>query len=289
MVVFAEHNALQDPPFTFMDLASCRNLLIYLERDLQNRLLPLFRYALREQGVLFLGPSETPDELTDAFQGENRGWRIYRNKAQKQVGPLPEMPVRKRGQGATAFQGPATAPSGGAGEAFSHSVERLLAVRFAPPAVLVNDRGEVVYIHGRTGQFLEPASGPAQNQLLEMARPGLRAPLSQALREVASGTAESVEQTWRSRPTAAAKQCGWRSSASSRRRPCGACGWWPSGHRSRAGRAPPQATLRNRRARPESPQGQRRLNRTAARRRAWSGSWRPPAWTSRWRWRSPSP
>ena len=195
MVVFAEHNALQDPPFTRMDLVSCRNLLIYLERDLQKRLLPLFRYALRDQGILFLGPSETPDELTDAFEGENRGWRIYRAKGQRQPGPLPEMPVRKRGQGASAFHGPETPTSGEAGDRFSHSVERLLAVRFAPPAVLVNDRGEAVYIHGRTGRFLEPASGPAQNQLLEMARPGLRAPLSQALREVASGSAETVEQT----------------------------------------------------------------------------------------------
>lgn len=186
MVVFADHNALQDPPFTRLDLICCRNLLIYLERDLQAQLLPLFRYALQPRGVLFLGPSEAPDQLTEDFRPENRAWRIYRLEAGAKPLMLPDMPKRRRARGPAAFHIPPSAPRNPAPGGFTQNVEHLLASRFAPPAVLVNDRGEAVFFHGRTGRFLEPAAGPANHPILEMARPGLRGPLGQALREVAS-------------------------------------------------------------------------------------------------------
>ncbi|ABM62480.1 CheR family methyltransferase [Halorhodospira halophila] len=194
MVIFADHNALQDPPFTHMDLITCRNLLIYLERDHQMRLLALFRYALRDRGLLFLGPSESPDQASEAFEVEAKEDRIYRVAEDAARTNLLDMPGPRRFARSLPVQSTAAPAANSDGEGFSHHVERLLALRFAPPSVVVNDRGEVAYIHGRTGRFLEPAHGPVQNQLVEMARPGLRAPLSQALEEVARGRAEEVGQ-----------------------------------------------------------------------------------------------
>ncbi len=194
MVIFAEHNALQDPPFTGLDLVTCRNLLIYLERDRQARLLAVFRYALRSQGLLLLGPSESMDHQSDAFSVVDKEARIYRVVEGALPTRLPEMPGPSRYRRSSSFREYPGSPSMGAGDSLSHNVECLLALQFAPPAVVVNDRGEVVYVHGRTGQFLEPASGPTRNQLLEMARPGLRAPLSQALQEVAGGDADQVSR-----------------------------------------------------------------------------------------------
>ena len=195
MVVFAEHNILQDPPFTRMDLISCRNLLIYLERDLQKRLLPVLGYALRGPGILVLGTSESPQELTDAFSTIDKKRRIYRIADPEAALRLPDMPSRRRPNTMTAS--PAAWPEKGRREpgveSLSVSIERLLAHQFAPPAVVVNDRGEVVFIHGRTGRYLEPASGPTSNRLVEMARSGLRAPLAKALREVASGGSDQME------------------------------------------------------------------------------------------------
>lgn len=193
MVVFAEHNALQDPPFTNLDLITCRNLLIYLERDRQDRLLALFRYTLRNQGLLFLGPSESLDHQSEAFAMVNKESRIYRVAEGSFPPRLLEMPGPSRRHRSQPSQELAAPPSPMAGgESLSRNVEGLLALQFAPPAVVVNDRGEVVYVHGRTGLFLEPASGPTRNQLLEMARPGLRAPLSQALERVTSGDCDHV-------------------------------------------------------------------------------------------------
>ena len=191
MVVFAEHNALQDPPFTHMDLVTCRNLLIYLERRCQDHVLSLLRYALRDQGVLFLGPSESPEEHSEIFRVLDKEARLYRC-----TGTAP-LPTSLRGLSGPGYQrrpqaaqhALATSPSGGE-EHLARSAERLLAERFAPAAVLVNDHGEVTYIHGRTGRFLEPASGTPRSHLLDMARPGLQGPLGQALREVGSGASE---------------------------------------------------------------------------------------------------
>ena len=194
MVVFAEHNVLQDPPFTRQDLITCRNLLIYLERELQRKLLPVFQYALRPNGVLFLGPSESVDDHDHAFRTLDKRWRIYQVQPEM-AAQLPEMPTRAPGHALTMFRRPAEGwERDREGEGLTRSVERLLAHEFAPASVLVNDRGEALFFHGRTGRYLEPASGPAQSQLVEMARDGLRAPLMKGLREVTDADDESLEQ-----------------------------------------------------------------------------------------------
>lgn len=194
MVVFAEHNVLQDPPFTNLDLITCRNLMIYLERDRQERLLTLFRYALRSQGLLLLGPSESLDHQSEAFSVVDKESRVYRVAEGSLPTRLLEMPGPSRRRRALPFQENTGAAVVTDRDNLSRSVEGLLALQFAPPSVVVNDRGEIVYVHGRTGRFLEPASGPTRNQLLEMARPGLRAPLTQALEEVINGNPDHVSQ-----------------------------------------------------------------------------------------------
>jgi len=80
MLVFAAHNLIKEPPFLKMDLVSARNLLIYLKGDLQERILPLFHYSLRENGLLLLSPSETVGEFTGLFESLNRKWKLYRRK-----------------------------------------------------------------------------------------------------------------------------------------------------------------------------------------------------------------
>ncbi len=183
MVVFAPQNVIRDPPFTKLDVLCCRNLLIYLNSDLQRRLLPIFHYALKPDGLLFLGPSETVGTFTDLFETFDKRWKVFRRKESvSALRALPEIPA----QPLTGDEG-AAAPTAGAPyikEAHvSTLIERLLLGRFAPASVVVNPRGDIVYIHGRTGAYLEPAAGQPRNNVLEMAREGLQFDLAAALRE----------------------------------------------------------------------------------------------------------
>ena len=192
MVIFARHDLLRDPPFTRMDLVTCRNLLIYLKKDLQAKLFQLFHYSLADGGLLMLGPSESMDSTLDAFEVLHKQWRLYRRQGGWAAERLPQLPGVVARRSSLESQPPAETPAQQGATELGHSIARLLADEFAPPCLLVNDRGEVVYIHGRTGRYLEPAPGPAQNHLLDMARPGLRAPLAQALRDVAGQDAEEI-------------------------------------------------------------------------------------------------
>lgn len=190
-VVFAPQNLIFDPPFTRLDWISCRNLLIYLELGLQKRLLHLFHYALKPGGLLFLGASESIGERGDLFRPLDRQWKLFRRE-DTAVEPNPALfPV-----GTVAVTGRAAmvAPAGATKEGrISHLVEQVLLNRYGPVGVLVNDRGDVLYIHGRTGAYLEPATGgSARLNVLDMAREGLAEELRIALRHAATGEAEVV-------------------------------------------------------------------------------------------------
>lgn len=185
LVIFAPHNLLCDPPFTKLDLLSCRNLLIYLEARTQRRLFPLFHYALKPNGLLFLGSSETIGEFEGKlFETFDRKWKLYRRQAGTNGRmPFQEFPVA----GIKAARDLLTE------EDHAHSnpapslpdlIETMLLDQYAPASVLVNDRGEIVYIHGRTGAYLEPVSGQPNLILLNMAREGLQVDLAAALHHV---------------------------------------------------------------------------------------------------------
>jgi two-component system CheB/CheR fusion protein len=183
MILFARHDVILDPPFTRLDILSCRNLMIYFNAALQQRLLPLFHYALRPGGVLMLGGSETVGRSSSLFTSLDSKSRVYLRSNAVAVTANLEYPIN-RGLSLREITQESDV---------SHPVNRLanlqslanqlLLQQFSPPAVLVNEQGDVVYINGHTGKYLEPAAGKANWNIHVMARPAIRAQLAAALRQ----------------------------------------------------------------------------------------------------------
>jgi two-component system CheB/CheR fusion protein len=185
-VIFAEHDINKDPPFSKMDLISCRNLLIYMGAGLQKRLLPLFRYALNPDGVLLLGSSETIGDTTDLFSVLDKKWRIF--KARRTESALPA-PIDLR---VTRETVPAALSQQAAGIkmprdlSVAEMTEKLLLARHAPSCAVVDREGVIIFLRGRTGKYLELATGKARLNILDMAREGLRPDLRLALRKASA-------------------------------------------------------------------------------------------------------
>ncbi|HMD68420.1 MAG TPA: chemotaxis protein CheB [Chitinivibrionales bacterium] len=198
MVVFAPQNVIKDPPFTKLDMLSCRNLLIYLNADLQKRLLPIFHYALRPHGILLLGPSETVGDSSALFETVDKKWKIYRRRETAGGSEPPDMPAEppSRNAGQAAIEPPVRSLRK---DRIPMVVEKLLLSRFAPPGVVVDPHGDIVYIHGRTGSFLEPGSGQPRLNIFDMAREGLKTFLASAVRSAVSQDKEAVQERVRVR------------------------------------------------------------------------------------------
>jgi two-component system CheB/CheR fusion protein len=183
MVIFAPQDVLHDPPFSRLDLCTCRNLLIYLEPESQRRVLALLHFSLREGGYLFLGNAETLGPLEEAFETVNKKWRIYRRTSPPQQqfadwpNPIPRgLPdLRRPGEIAT----PAAArPS------TSLMLQQALFEQFGPPTVVVDRHDRVVFFHGRCGPYLDQPAGEPTRDLFELLRPSLRRLVRGALRQV---------------------------------------------------------------------------------------------------------
>ncbi|HCZ14932.1 MAG TPA: SAM-dependent methyltransferase [Candidatus Accumulibacter sp.] len=185
MLVFAVQNVLRDPPFTRLDLISCRNVMIYLEPEAQERLIPSLHYALRPQGVLFLSPAESLDSHAKLFAPVNRKWRFYRaigtaapTRAWRTAGlPLP---------GASPGNQDDDLPSKARQGSLADLTRRALLQSFAPASVVTDATGNIVFVHGDTGRFLRPAPGRATLNVVDMALDGLQPELRSAL-DSASG------------------------------------------------------------------------------------------------------
>ena len=180
MVTFATQNVIMDPPFTRLDILICRNLLIYLTPELQKKLLPLFHYSLDPGGLLFLGSAETVSEFTDLFAQLSAKSRLYRRRESLLRGepvafPSSFVPAIPAASKKSMMQKPAAN--------LQTLAEQLLLQLYSPPAVLVNDNGDILYISGRTGKYLEPAAGKANWNIFAMAREGLRYELSGAFQK----------------------------------------------------------------------------------------------------------
>lgn len=189
MLVFAQQNVIKDPPFTKVDLLCCRNLLIYLNSDLQKRLLPLFHYALKPGGVLMLGPSETIDGHTDLFEPLNKKWKLFRRLDAPATHPLPEIPAQpSKRSPQVELPKPVKSPS------LTAQLQTLLLDRLVPPSVVVNNRGDIIYIHGRTGDYLEPRAGQPRMNIHDMAREGLSPALGSAMRQALAQEQEVVRE-----------------------------------------------------------------------------------------------
>ena len=177
LLVFSEQDVIKDPPFSKLDLISCRNLLIYMGADLQKKLIPLFHYALKPGGVLFLGTSEGVGEFADLFTALDRKSKIYQRK-----GNVHSLPRAVLGQ----FLPPAGTPYPAlardtakpplpAKAPLRELTEQALLQQVAPAGALVNGQGDILYLHGRSGMYLELAPGETGiNNILKMAREGLR-------------------------------------------------------------------------------------------------------------------
>ena len=178
MVVFAPHNLIMDPPFTKLDILTCRNLLIYLETELQKKLLPLFHYSLKPGGILMQGSAESVGDFTSLFKPLNGKVRLYwRSSIPLHTFDL-EFPSRYFPAKTESLMD--TKPETNITN-FQSLADQLLLQQFSPAAVLVNATGDLVYINGRTGKYLEPAAGKANLNIYAMARKGLDHELAMAL------------------------------------------------------------------------------------------------------------
>jgi two-component system CheB/CheR fusion protein len=185
MCLFSAHNIITDPPFSRLDLVSCRNLLIYLETDLQKKLIPLYHYALRSGGFLFLGPSESVAACPELFRAVDKRLRIFQAK-DVILRPPVSFPLAERSRftSASTARPPAegiSRPPQAQVQSLSQTFERILLDHYSPACVLVNERGEISYFSPRTGRYLEPPAGTPSLNVLDMARPGLRLDLRTAL------------------------------------------------------------------------------------------------------------
>ena len=182
MCIFSAHNVIKDPPFSRIDLISCRNLLIYLNSDLQDRVIPLFHFSLHSGGYLFLGPSENVTRHVKLFEPLDRHHRIFRRlDTPRRV--LPEFPLTARADPRRIPGDPPVhvRPVNGV----TRSVERLVE-RYLPAYVVVNGEYEVMNFSGRTGPFLDPSTGAANLNLLTLLHPDLRFDLRMALHRAAA-------------------------------------------------------------------------------------------------------
>lgn len=179
-IVFSEQDVIKDPPFSKLDLISCRNLLIYMNGDLQRRLIPLFHYSLRPQGLLFLGTSETVGDGSTLFEPVDRRWKVYRRREASAA-----LPAGFGGQPRLAARElpAAMLPERRAdrGETLRALTERAMLEHFSVAGVLVNPAGEILHIYGRTGEYLEPVPGVPGLNVIAMAREGLRREITIAL------------------------------------------------------------------------------------------------------------
>lgn len=183
MVLFAQHNVIMDPPFTKLDLLSCRNLMIYFNAGLQRRLMPLFSYSLRAGGALLLGGAETVGSSQTLFTPMSHKSRLYwRNENIVSAGSLDFPIVSRLPPGQLPKELKVSQSATPSANLQSHA-EQVLLQEFAPAAVLVNDQGDVIYINGSVGKYLEPASGKANWNIHVMARPAIRSQIAAALRQ----------------------------------------------------------------------------------------------------------
>jgi two-component system CheB/CheR fusion protein len=182
-VLFAEHDVILDPPFTRLDILSCRNLIIYFNSALQQRLLPLFHYALRPGGVLVLGGAETVGRSLSLFVPLDPKARVYLRPDGVTVAGYVDFPVNRGPSLRTSAQESTVSDPPSRLANLQSLADRVVLQQFSPPAVLVNEKGDILYISGRTGKYLEPAAGKANWNIHVMARPAIRAQLASGLRQ----------------------------------------------------------------------------------------------------------
>jgi len=192
LCIFSPHSVIRDPPFSRMDLISCRNLLIYFGVGIQNQVIPLFHYALRPDGYLFLGSAENISSFNDLFASLEKRHRLFRRRSD--VAPSLRLPlmITALRTGLAGEKASARLPLGAV--ALRQAAEGHVLERHAPPHVVVNGDGDVVHFSARTGKYLEAPAGMPTRQIVTIARKGLRLDLRTLFREAVE-TGRSVART----------------------------------------------------------------------------------------------
>lgn len=191
MIVFAHHNIIRDAPFTKMDFISCRNLLIYLQPAAQKKALSLFHFGLKTGGVLFLGPSESPSELAEEFETIDLHWKIYRKRRDIRLPADLRVPLSTGSAHlhASALAAPPTSPR--ATDSLLHGTYDALLDEYMPPALLINERRELLHAFGGAERFLSLKGGRASTNIVDLVDSDLRIALSGALNRAEKEQCES--------------------------------------------------------------------------------------------------
>ncbi|MBF0352633.1 MAG: PAS domain-containing protein [SAR324 cluster bacterium] len=190
MVVFATQNVIKDPPFTKLDLLSCRNMLIYFNSDLQKKLMPVFHYSLKPEGLLFLGSSESIGGFTELFSAIDRKWKLHQRKDAIMPGihSSLEFPLQTLSPDAVAPQQAQPNP-----QSLARIIEKILLDEYALPSLVINEKGMIVYVHGDTARYLSLPSGEAKtNNVFEMARDRLKLELPAAVHKALNQKSKTI-------------------------------------------------------------------------------------------------
>ena len=183
MVVFAKQNIIQDPPFTRLDLLSCRNLLIYLEQEVQDRLILTFHYALKPDGVLLLSPSESLGKNASLFTAISRKWKIYK----KLPSPASKLAMINNSMPRTSFSDFKSSREDLKSEKainFAELTSRVLLQSISSVSVVTDRMGEILFVHGETGNYLRPSPGPPSFNIVDMAKSRFSQELAEAIHSV---------------------------------------------------------------------------------------------------------
>jgi two-component system CheB/CheR fusion protein len=180
-IVFAQHNVIMHPPFTKIDILSCRNLLIYMEPELQKKMIGLFYYSLSPTGIMILGSSETLGTQSHLFTSLDLKLKIFKRAVTILASEIIDFPVNTFPRTKTEIIDKEV-PSGPARN-IQTLADQLLLQHYSPAGVLVNEHGDIIYISGRTGKYLEPAVGKANMNIFAMLREGLRSEFPVAFRK----------------------------------------------------------------------------------------------------------
>jgi two-component system, chemotaxis family, CheB/CheR fusion protein len=189
-VVFAQHNILMHPPFTKIDILSCRNLLIYMEPELQKKMIGLFYYSLNPDGIMVLGSSETLGAQSHLFNSLDLKWKIFKRANTLLTPDLFDFPATFS-KTKLISKDINESPSGSALN-IQTLADQLLLQHYAPAGVLVNEQGDIIYISGHTGKYLEPSVGKANMNIFAMLREGLRNDFPIAFRKAITKKANVV-------------------------------------------------------------------------------------------------
>jgi len=193
MVLFATQNLIRDPPFTKIDILCCRNLLIYIKPELQKRLIPIFHYSLKRNGILFLGNSETIGTFTELFSTLDRKWKIYKKiESITDKNRAVDFPLAL-----TSEISMPTRPTKIIVDDIPKLTEKILLDRYAPSCVIIDENGVIIYIHGRVGRYLELPPGEPRLNIFEMAPEGLRMEIQIAIRKALAQKIEVIHENVR--------------------------------------------------------------------------------------------